>query len=500
MQRLLSDARDARLFSAAEVRELDRIAIEERGVPGIVLMKRAGLAVFKAMSKLDLSCAAVTVLCGRGNNAGDGYIIAGLAVDHGMHVQLLQLGSSDALRGDAALARDWARERGVVEEPFHSSSELRGAVLVDALLGTGLTGEVRDKFGAAIDAINRAGRPIVSVDLPSGLCADTGVPLGRAVNADLTVTFIGKKRGLYTGAGKEHAGQVIYDALDVDETVFDQVPARVELLRLHENVGTPGPRRRDAHKGSFGHVLIVGGDHGMGGAALMAAEAAMRCGAGLVSVATRPEHLGGFLARRPELMVCCVEGAKDLFPLLERATVIVAGPGLGRGAFGEQLLKAALDSSKPMVLDADALNIIAGRRWSLRAETVLTPHPGEAARLLDVQTKRIVDDRFAALASLVDRYGCSVVLKGAGTLVGGPGVNVGVCADGNPGMASGGMGDVLSGIIGGLIAQGLGVTQAARVGVCVHARAADDAVANSGERGLLATDLIAAVRRLLNER
>jgi NAD(P)H-hydrate epimerase len=303
MQRLLSDARDARLFSAAEVRELDRIAIEERGVPGIVLMKRAGLAVFKAMSKLDPSCAAVTVLCGRGNNAGDGYIIAGLAVDHGMDVQLLQLGSIDALRGDAALARDWARERGVVEEPFHSSSELRGAVLVDALLGTGLTGEVRDEFGAAIDAINRAGRPIVSVDLPSGLCADTGVPLGRAVNADLTVTFIGKKRGLYTGAGKEHAGQVIYDALDVDETVFDQVPARVELLRLHENVGTPEPRRRDAHKGSFGHVLIVGGDHGMGGAALMAAEAAMRCGAGLVSVATRPEHLGGFLARRPELMV-----------------------------------------------------------------------------------------------------------------------------------------------------------------------------------------------------
>ena len=163
MQRLLSDARDARLFSAAEVRELDRIAIEERGVPGIVLMKRAGLAVFKAMSKLDPSLGAVTVLCGRGNNAGDGYIIAGLAVDHGVDVQLLQLGSSDALRGDAALARDWARERGVVEEPFHSSSELRGAVLVDALLGTGLTGEVREEFGAAIDAINRAGRPIVSV-------------------------------------------------------------------------------------------------------------------------------------------------------------------------------------------------------------------------------------------------------------------------------------------------------------------------------------------------
>ncbi len=492
MQRLLS------LFSAAEVRELDRIAIEERGIPGIVLMKRAGLEVFGAMSKMDASFAGVTVLCGRGNNAGDGYIVAGYAADQGMDVQLLQLGSTDAFRGDAALARDWARERGVVEEQFNSASELRGEVLVDALLGTGLKGPVRDEFAAAIDAINRCGRPIVSVDVPSGLCADTGVPLGRAVNANLTVTFIGKKRGLFTGAGKEHAGQVVYADLGVDESVFEEIPAQVELLRLGENVGIPPPRRRDAHKGSFGHVLVVGGDHGMGGAALMAAEAAMRSGAGLVSVATRREHIGGFLARRPELMVHAVDGAKDLSPLLEHATVIVVGPGLGRRGFGEQLLKTALDSNKPIVLDADALNIIAQMRWPLSATTVVTPHPGEAARLLDSQSETIVADRFAALASLIERYGCTVVLKGAGTLVGGPHSRVGVCADGNPGMASGGMGDVLSGIIGGLLAQGAEVIDAARVGVCVHARAADNAAAKSGERGLLATDLIDRVRRLLN--
>ncbi|MEE9253296.1 MAG: NAD(P)H-hydrate dehydratase [Pseudomonadales bacterium] len=498
MQPFQADARETRLYSAEQVRELDRIAIEELAIPGIVLMKRAGLAVYEAISMLDSSRARLSVLCGRGNNAGDGYIVAGIALDQGLEVQLLQLGSSDALSGDAARARDWALGRGVVAEQFACDSELRGDVVVDSLLGTGLVGTVRDEFVAAIDAINRCARSVIAVDVPSGLCADTGAPLGCAVNANLTVTFIGRKRGLYTGAGKEHAGQVVYADLDVNESAFARVPVRVELLRLGENVSVPQRRRRDAHKGSFGHVLVVGGDLGMGGAALMAAEAAMRTGAGLTSVATRAEHISGFLARRPELMVRGVGNAKELSPLIERATVVVVGPGLGRAAFGEQLLKAALDSRKAMVLDADALNILADRGWSLPPPSVITPHPGEASRLLGWNTQAVVADRFAAIEALIEKFRCAVVLKGAGTLVGDPDSRIGVCEAGNPGMASGGMGDVLSGVVGGLLAQGLSAIDAARVGVCVHACAADAVAAQAGERGLLATDLIADVRRILN--
>lgn len=498
MQRFSGDARDTRLYSAAQVRELDRVVIEELGVPGIVLMKRAGRAVYDAVSMLDGSSVRLSVLCGRGNNAGDGYIVAGLASDNGLEVQVLQLGSSDALRGDAAKARDWAHECGVLEERFEHDSQLRGDLVVDALLGTGLSGSVRDEFAGAIDKVNRSARPVVAVDVPSGLSADTGVPLGCAVNADVTVTFIGRKRGLYTGAGVEHAGKVVYADLGVDEAAFARVPAEAELLRLGENVGTPPRRRRDAHKGSFGHVLVVGGDLGMGGAALMAGEAAMRSGAGLTSIATRPRHIAGFLARRPELMVRGVDNAKELDPLLERATVCIVGPGLGRGAFGEQLLRVALEAQKPTVLDADALNIVASKGWSLPSTSVITPHPGEAARLLEWSTETVVADRFGAIDALVKKFDCVVVLKGAGTLVAEPGGKVGVCNAGNPGMASGGMGDVLSGIVGGLLAQGLSGIDAARTGVCVHACAADAAAQRSGERGLVATDLIDDVRRLLN--
>jgi hydroxyethylthiazole kinase-like uncharacterized protein yjeF len=498
MRQMQAEADRALLYSAAQVRELDRIAIVEHGVPGVVLMKRAGRATFEAIDSFDPRPASLSVLCGRGNNAGDGYIVAGLARDRALDVQLLQLGSADALRGDAAKARDWARERGIVEEEFREDSVLRGDLLVDALLGTGLTGPVRDEFVIAIEAMNDSGRPIVAVDIPSGLSADTGVTLGCAVKADLTVTFIGRKRGLYTGAGREHAGTVVFSDLDVDATVFAGAPSRVELMTLGKNVGLPARRRRDAHKGSFGHVLVVGGDLGMGGAALMAAEAAMRSGAGLVSVATRSEHVGGFLARRPELMVRGVEDAKSLSPLMERATVMVVGPGLGRGAFGEQLLRVALDAEKPIVLDADALNIVAAKGWSLPAHAVATPHPGEAARLLGWDVSQVVCDRFAALEALIEKHRCAVVLKGSGTLVGGPRTIVGVCEDGNPGMASGGMGDVLSGLVGGLLAQGLDGVDAARLAACVHARAADNAVAEAGERGLLATDLLAPARRLLN--
>ncbi len=269
------------------------------------------------------------------------------------------------------------------------------------------------------------------------------------------------------------------------------------------------PRPRDSHKGAYGHVLVLGGAPGFGGAALLAAEAAARTGAGLTSVATHPHHVAALLARRPELMVHGVDQPDVINALLERATVLVAGPGLGNDTWGLQLLQTALHTaarrSLPVLLDADALNLLSAGKLDagarLKSEWILTPHPGEAARLLDCPVTEVQAAREATVRELQRRYGATVVLKGAGTLVcfdqhGRQQVEC--CVHGNPGMASGGMGDVLSGIIGGLLAQGLGTANATRIGVCLHSRAADLEAAAHGERGMLATDLLPHLRTLLN--
>ena len=489
------------LYTAAATRALDAAAIEGHGLPGIVLMRRAGSATFDVLQQRWPDAASLTILCGRGNNAGDGYVVAGLAADRRLDVQLLQVGDAADLRGDAARARDWALERGVVIEAFGAGVDLRGDVIVDALLGTGLRGAVREAFVAAIDAIEAAGRPVLAVDLPSGLDADTGTILGRAVRADATVTFIGAKRGLLTGAGPDHAGAIAFDDLGVPVEVYTEVQAAhgapTGLLRLGEGACRLPPRRPAAHKGDFGHVLVVGGDEGTGGAVLLAAEAALRAGAGLVSVATRAAHVPALLARTPEVMARAVDTRAELLALLERASTVVLGPGLGTGPWGEQMLDAVLASALPRVLDADALNLLAAKGLSTGdAPLVTTPHPGEAARLLGTDTAAVGADRFAALDGLRRRCGGTVLLKGAGTLVAGED-GVALCAYGNPGMASGGMGDVLAGVIGALLAQGLAPEEAARLGACLHGAAADLAAAEVGMPGLVAGDLAPRLARLV---
>ncbi|HSG89002.1 MAG TPA: NAD(P)H-hydrate dehydratase [Pseudomonadales bacterium] len=473
------------------------MVIRDHGIPGIVLMRRAGAAAFEALRRHWPAARSLTVLCGRGNNAGDGYVIAGIAVARGYAVQLLQVTDAADLDGDAARARDWALGEGVRIETFTPAAELRGELVVDALLGTGLRGTVRPEFVTAIEAIAAAGRPVLAVDLPSGLSADTGAVLGHAVRADLTVTFIGLKRGLLTGAGPAHAGRVRFEALGIPEAVHAaaDAPPWLPLLRLGRGGLTLPRRARDAHKGAFGHVLVAGGDLGTGGAVIMAAEAALRSGAGLVSAATRGEHLAPLLARLPEVMVGPVATRAELAPLLARATVVVLGPGLGTHPWGEQLFDAVLEAEGPRVVDADALNLLA-RRGGRRDDWVLTPHPGEAARLLGTDTATIADDRFAAVQALQTRYGGVVVLKGSGTLVA-DAHGVALCAYGNPGMASGGMGDVLAGIVGGLVAQGLSPSAAAHLGVCLHGAAADTAAAEHGERALVATDLMGPLAQWL---
>jgi len=339
---------------------------------------------------------------------------------------------------------------------------------------------------------------VLAVDIPSGLCSDTGRVLGVAVKADLTVTFIGLKRGLFTMAAADHTGAIEFNDLGVPPEIYQQVDCDSRRLELEALLERLPPRPATAHKGLYGTVLVVGGDYGMAGAAALAAEAALRCGAGLVRVATRPEHVAALVARTPEAMPLGVRSGQDLAALVESADVLVVGPGLGQSPWSEQLLQVAAASGKPMVLDADGLNLLvaAGAVTERRRDNwVLTPHPGEAARLLECTTAQVQADRFDAVRRLQQRYGGVAVLKGNGSLIADDSQLL-LSNYGNPGMASGGMGDVLSGVIGSLLAQHLPALEAAGLGVCLHG-AAGDSAAEDGQRGLLASDLIPKMRTLL---
>lgn len=497
----ITDHLEIPLYTAAQVREFDRCAIKKHGIAGIQLMKRAGRAAYQRLLEYWPQPEKITVFCGTGNNAGDGYVIAALARAQCIDVQIIQVGDPERLRGDAAEAYRYALAEGVPFRSYGGEMGLDNGVIVDALLGTGLAGEVREPFAQAIRQINDSELPVLAVDIPSGLCSDTGTELGMAVHADVTISFIGLKQGLFTGRGVALAGEVVFDDLGVPADVRQGSETTAERMNLAALLRKLPPRVRDAHKGDFGHVMVIGGDRGMGGAVAMAGEAALRSGAGLVSVATRSEHLAAILGRRPELMVSGVISGQELEPLLARPNVLVVGPGLGSSPWSEQMLQQALKTDLPLVLDADALNLLAQGKLSLPAKprnVILTPHPGEAARLLGCNTAQVQSDRFNAVRTLHKKYGAVAVLKGAGSLVCGGDGPVAVCTAGNPGMASGGMGDVLAGIIGALLAQGLNSTLAAMLAVNLHAEAADQIAKHSGERGLLASDLFTALRQLVN--
>ena len=486
------------LYRAQELRALDRAVTALFGIPGIDLMERAAAAALRYLRQRWPRAHRIAVLCGSGNNGGDGFLLGKLAAAEGLEVTLEMVGSWARLRGDAREASRRCQEAGV--EAVEEESDLSSFdLVVDAMLGTGLDRKVKGPFAHAIERVNRCARPVLCLDIPSGLHSDTGARLGATVQASSTVTFIGLKPGLFTGEGPGVAGRVAFDSLQVPEAAYACAVPHARRIRLEQFHDVLRPRPRQAHKGHFGHVLVVGGDEGMSGAPRLAAEAAARCGAGLVTVATRSAHAASISATRPELMSRGVEGAPALRPLLDRANVVAIGPGLGTGRWGRAMLDAAIEAGKPLVLDADALNLIAQGDEEIELDAaVLTPHPGEAARLLGIDTVQVETDRFAAAERIRSRSGAVVVLKGAGTLVEDGNDLVSVCDGGNPGMASAGMGDVLSGVIAALIAQGFSPSLAARAGVCAHAEAADCAARDGGERGMLAGDVIAMLRRVLN--
>ena len=485
------------LYRADQVRELDRLAIREQGIEGYALMEQAGHSAWEILRSYWPHARQIAVVCGTGNNGGDGYVLARLALESEFKVSLLALGDPKALKGDARMAYEGFSSKSDDGVNSYSRDLLDGVdVIVDAMLGTGLDREVSGDYREVIEDINQSGIPVLAMDIPSGLNADTGAIMGAAICAGITVTFVGLKQGMFTGQGMTCCGRICFSDLAIPEQVYQQLePAatRIDYAALSQLLP---PRARHAHKGDNGHVLVVGGDYGYAGAARMAAEAAARSGAGLVSLATRPEHAAAVPLAVPEIMARAVEKATDLKPMLERATVVAVGPGLGQSEWSSRLLAYVLESKLPLVVDADALNLIA-RDPVYSDKWVLTPHPGEASRMLQTTTGEITAGRFGAVRALQEKYGGVIVLKGSGTLVADD-KDIHLCSGGNPGMASGGMGDVLTGIIAGLLAQGIALVDAARLGVCLHAAAADAVAATEGERGLLATDLMPRLHKLVN--
>jgi ADP-dependent NAD(P)H-hydrate dehydratase / NAD(P)H-hydrate epimerase len=481
-----------RLYRAEQVRELDQLAIEEHGIPGYLLMNRAGARVFATLRARWPEARAITVCCGGGNNGGDGYVVARLAAEAGLGVQLIALKDPALLTGDAArAARDWQAGEGRVEE---MNERLRGDVIVDALLGTGLDRPAGGDYARLIEHVNSSSRPIVAVDVPSGLNADTGMPLGPCIRADTTVSFVGLKRGLYTGQAGRWCGDVVFDDLDTPPAIHDALVADGVLLEPTDLKTWLEPRAPDTHKGDLGHVLVIGGDHGMAGAAILAGTAALRAGSGLVSLATRSAHAALAIAGQPELMAHGVEDLEAFDRLLARADVLALGPGLGQSEWSKALWQRAVKADKPIVMDADALNLTVDQDVTAKT-SILTPHPGEAAGLLGCAVGDVQNDRFAAVRALADRFQAVVVLKGHGSLIADPDGRLAVCAHGNPAMATAGMGDALTGIIASFWGQGLEKFDAACCGVLAHALAGDQAA--RGRHQILASDLIASLDRVL---
>lgn len=458
-------------------------------------MQRAGQAAFARLRVQWPEAQHCLILSGHGNNGGDGLVVARLAQAAGLTVTVLACEGRQPLPEEASLARDaWLAAGGTIHDASAPWPE-EVDVIVDALLGTGLNRAPEAPYDDLIGKANTHHAPILAIDCPSGLIAAKGTAPGNVINAQHTVTFITVKPGLLTGKARDYVGTLHFHALGLENWLAGQTPpyARYDATCLTHWLK---PRRPTSHKGDHGKLAIIGGDHGTAGAIRMTGEAALRAGSGLVRVLTHKDNIQPILTARPELMV------QELTPdaideALDWADVIVIGPGLGQGEWGKKALQKVESSQKPMLWDADALNVLAFNP-DKRQNRLLTPHPGEAARLLNVKTSEIESDRLHSAKTLAKRYGGVVVLKGAGTIIASEAGEMAFADVGNASMASGGMGDVLSGIIGSLLGQGLSLYDAACAGCVAHGAAAERVSSRMGTRGMLATDLFSELYLFVN--
>lgn len=495
---------ETRLYTADQIRAIEAqvmqpVAAGGMGIEGYTLMQRAGQSAFDSLLQRWPSTKAISVVCGKGNNAGDGYVVARLARQLGLSVQVVAVVNPKELVGDAKRAyAEFAAAGGAV---VAASAPIQHDVIVDGLLGTGYRPPLRDLYVPIIRRINQTSAAVLALDVPSGVVADNGAvqmvdgePL--AVHAALTVSFVGRKIGTYTGPGVAFVGDRKVFDLGVSGKVMS--PNAASLLNWRpERIHRLSPT---AYKHRRGKVLLIGGDVGMGGAVIMAAEATLRCGAGLVKVIARPEHQTALLARLPEAMFVAPE-LQTLKSALDAADFVVIGPGLGRNGWGEELFRQALEAKTPMLMDADALYWLKRLNQQPASRSLfITPHSGEAAHLLGLATDHLENDRINHARALAQQFNCRVVLKGPGSIVV-DGSQVQVCAHGGPAMASAGMGDVLSGICAGILAPAFASGQAPAVqfaqAVALHSACADVAAATLGPRSVLATDVIRHIPNLL---
>jgi NAD(P)H-hydrate epimerase len=479
------------LHTPESVYRLDRAAVITDAFREVDLMQRAGARVWQAIDARWPNLSSLTVFAGAGNNGGDAFVVALCARTRGVKVQLLVQG--DLARQSATsrhFREQWEQGGGNCEA--WRGQDIAGEVMVDGLLGIGLQRELDAHWQELVTTINAAPQPCVAIDIPSGLHGKTGIAQPVAVQAQLTITFIGRKTGQYLADGPDYCGELQFDDLGVSGAVRASVPAALEVI---ESCQLPALRKRNSHKNQYGNLLIIGGDQGMSGAVTLAAQAALRSGAGLVTALVHPDCRHS-LAASAEIMVL---GWDALEKKLGDATVVVVGPGLGRSEEAQLCLQSLRAARQPMVIDASALD--AGFLKALASrQRVITPHPGEAAALLSTSAAEIQADRMRSCERLLDLFGATTVLKGSGTIIAGPGEALpAINTRGNPGMASAGMGDVLSGIIAALMGQGLVPFAAARTAVYIHALCAESYTVDSDQTGLIASDVIDAIPRIIKQ-
>jgi NAD(P)H-hydrate epimerase len=496
--RLPVDRLPRAVYTAAAVRSFDSLASSRWRIPSYDLMKRAGQGALQSLRAHWPDARRLLEYCGPGNNGGDGYVLAALARAAGSDVRVVALAPRAEPQGDAAIAQREAQASGVEIRTFDRPYDFAPDLTVDAVLGTGADRPVSGELAAGIAAINESRGPVLALDIPSGLDSERGLPLGGAVRATVTVTFGGLKQGLYLGSACDYVGVIDFCGLDLPAELLATAPLALERLDRADLERALPRRLRSAHKGTSGRLLVIGGGPGMAGAARLATEAALRTGAGLVYVAAHPSSAAAIAAGRAEVICHGVTAASELDGLIALADGIVLGPGLGQTEWARALWTRALECPLPIVVDADALNLLAATPRA-REQWLLTPHPAEGGRLLGRETASVQADRLASAREIARRYSAVVVLKGANTLVATPDAPapVAVCDRGNPGMATAGLGDVLSGVLGALVVQSRDLVLSARAGTLLHAVAGDSAAAD-GERGMVAGDLMPHLRRWAN--
>jgi len=486
-------------YSINKIRRIEKIASKIFKIAPGTLMYRAGKSIFSEIKVRWPKIKNVTIICGNGNNAGDGYVVAFLAHRAKYKVKILQISKNDKLIGPALKAAKICKKLGIMTLSYISAQELLDSdLIIDGLIGIGLHGTVNEEFKKLFYLINNCQIPILSIDIPSGVNGDSGEVIDIAIKANVTVTFIGIKVGMLLSDARDYTGEIIVNNLNLPKKIFDLVPPSGEKLCIELEKHLLSPRKRNVHKGNFGRILVVGGNHGMGGAVRMTGEALLAVGAGLVSIITRPMNAMAINIARPEILSYGIDyDYKAIYQLIKRASIIIIGPGMGTSVWSQQLFDLIIKSSVPMLIDADGLNILATRKL-YSDNWILTPHLYEAARLLNEENVYVKNNKLEAAKKIQKKFGGVIVLKGSGTIIIGQDNQVAICDNGNPGMAVAGMGDVLSGIIAGLLAQNLNFLEAAKLGVLLHAIAGDLVSIRDGEIGISAMDIIPMSRFLVN--